>query len=124
MQPRKLRFTLSYDVKNLLFRKEDQHDKVIRTVLYTANETYTSDSNSRIAQIDIGFDLKRMSFAPLPGIGLPYVPLLRDGFPDQVLAQILKTIAPKLATEAKYVDPALYKTPGIARDYGVFFDSD
>jgi hypothetical protein len=115
---------LSYDGSILLYRSEDASTRVTRTVLYDGHETYTMDSNSRLAEIDPGFNLDRMLYCPLPGVGIPNVPLLQSGLYAGVAPQIVKQIAPKVGSEPRFVDPALYGTPGQERDYGAYVWAD
>jgi hypothetical protein len=115
-----LRVTLSYDGVNLLFQSENVSSHAIRTVLYNGHETYTMDSDSRIAEIDPGFDFARMIYCPFPGVGIPKVPLFTDGILPKFMPAVMKAIGPAQSSESKYVDRVLTNTPGQARDYGGF----
>ena len=119
-----LRLTLSYDGTDLLYRSEDMSTHVIRTILYDGHETYEADNNSRIAVIEEGFDFDRMLYCPLPGVGIPKMPLLTAGFLALFLPRVHARLAAKMATERRCVDPALYKTPGLVRDYGASVYAD
>jgi hypothetical protein len=117
-----LRATLSYDGKDILYRTKNIATGVIHTTLYDGHETYEMDSNSRIADIEPGFDLDRFYCCPIPGVGLPKAPLFADGIPpDHIpLAQLTQFLSPYLRTEHKLVGESLYNSPGQSRDYGLF----
>jgi hypothetical protein len=121
-----LQATLSFDGTNLLYRTRNLATGVIHTTLYDGHETYEIDSNSNIAKIEPGFDLDRLEFCPLPGVGLPQAPLLREAIPIVHFSMpfFAKYMAPYLATEKKLMDRTLYNTPGQHRDYGVFWSTD
>lgn len=118
------RLTLSYDRKSLLYRSEDTSTGVTRTVLYDGHDTYTADSNSKMGEIDPGFNLDRMLYCPMPGVGIPGAPLLQSGLYAGIAPQIVKQIAPKVGSEPRFVDPVLYGTPGQERDYGAYVWAD
>jgi hypothetical protein len=118
------RLTLSYDGQNLLYISEDPATKVSRTELYDGSETYTTDSNSGIASIDPGFDFSRFLYCPLPGVGIPNMPLLASHIPARVEARVLGRVAPNVSSEPSYVDKAVYGTGQRDRDFGIFITAD
>jgi len=124
MTSQPLRITLSYDGERLLYRSEETRTHVIHTLLYSGGETFESDSNSRIAQIESGFDFSRMLYCPLPGVGIPNRPFFSSGIPENSMAMVAKNTAAAQEAEPKYIDATLYRMPGQSRDYGVFLDSD
>lgn len=79
MDKASLQITLSCDGERLLYRSTNLTSWVTHTVLYDGNKTYEMDSNSRISAIEPGFDLGRMAFCPLPGVGLPHAPFFTAG---------------------------------------------
>jgi hypothetical protein len=121
---RDLRLTLSYDGGRLLFSNEDLASRVTRTYLFTGRETWLAESNSRLASIESGFDFSRLPLCPLPGVGIPNMPLLSSGLLPVAEGRLLKTFAPNLASEPRYIDPGLYRTPGRVRDLGLWVQAD
>jgi len=124
MSHRRFRTTLSYDGTSLLYRSEDLDANYVRTILYDGQETYELDSNSRIAEIQAGFDFTRMSLCPLPGVGIPKMPLFISGFAPSVLPTVVSKITPIQKSEPTVIDKSLLGTPLLDRDYGNFKYSD
>lgn len=125
-RPYRVRLTLSYDGKNLLYRtqylatpKSLVIAPVTITKLFDGRETYTAESNSKMASIEPGIDFYRdLLLCPLPGAGIPYVPLFTYGIPPEYIAEVKRSLNAKLTSEPRYVAPALYRTPNQTRDIG------
>ncbi|MCX6361403.1 MAG: hypothetical protein NT029_16490 [Armatimonadetes bacterium] len=118
----RLRLTLSFDGKSLLYRREDLSTGRTVTELFDGRETYEAETGSRIAMIQPGFDVHRLWLCPLPGVGIPFAPMLTHGIPSKHLAGVAKALAPQLATESRYVSPSLFNAPGLEREYGMWAD--
>ncbi len=120
-QPYNVRMTLSYDGKRLLYRWRDLPDGHTITELYDGKETYEAETGSRIAMIRPGFDFERLWLCPLPGVGIPNVPMFTFGIPSKYLADWENALAPKLASLGKYVSPSLYSAPNLERELGFYY---
>ena len=149
----KLRMTLSYDGKNLLYTSENLETRLTHIYLYNGKETYVMDRNSRktevdpgldvsrlylyqgkptypadevyrLSEIDPGFDFSRLWYCPLPGVGIPKMPFFTIGIADMMLPKLIEMAAGNVNSEPKFVDPALYRTPERTRDYGFYSSAD
>lgn len=120
-RPYKVRLTLSYDGKRLLYRWKDLAVGRTITELFDGRETYEAETGSRIAMIRPGFDLRRLWLCPLPGVGIPHVPMFTFGIPSRYLADWEEVLTPQLASLRKYVSPSLYNAPHLEREFGVWY---
>ncbi len=121
----RLRLTMSYDGTHFLYQSADLDTGVTSTSLFDGRDTYTADSNSRIAQIAPGFwyDVA-FRYCPLPGVALPYKAFANYGVPSQWVAYMTNYLAPQLAREKALVAPELYNTRGRVRYLGSWSNVD
>lgn len=120
-QPYNVRMTLSYDGKRLLYRSKDLPDGQTITELYDGKETYEAETGSRMAMIRPGFDFQRLWLCPLPGVGIPHVPMFTFGIPTRFLADVERSLAPKLASLPRYISRSLYNAPNLEREFGMYY---
>lgn len=117
----RVRLTLSYDGKRLLYRWKDLAVGRTVTELFDGRETYEAETGSRIAMIRPGFDPMRLWLCPLPGVGIPHMPMFTYGEPSWFHPEDDKSLEPKLASLRKYVSPSLYNAPHLEREYGTWY---
>ncbi|NUQ69669.1 MAG: hypothetical protein HUU17_02485 [Chthonomonadales bacterium] len=119
-RPYRFRLTLSYDGKKLLYRRFDYSTGLTPIELYDGKETYEPEIGSRIAMISRGFDPQWMWLCPLPGVGVPNIPMFTFGIPSWYNPETDKNLAPQLASLSRYVSPELYNVPKLQREYGIW----
>jgi hypothetical protein len=119
---RRIRLTLSYNGSQLLYRSDDLDSGVTHTMLYDGRETFQMADNSLIARIYPGYDFSRFLFCPLPGVGLPQMPLMDGGFTYS--PQVANALAAYRPGESTTVKAGLLDIPGEQRSYGDYRFAD
>ena len=124
-KPVKYMVTLSYNGSSLLYRDVNIESKVAHTVVYDGKKMYSFYGNSRVLSVYPGFDFTRMTYAPIPGLGIPHLPLLAASIPASAESpDVEKLFSDFMVSEKTFVLPSLINTMGVTQDTGISELSD
>ena len=123
--------TVSANQDTVLLLKSNLVGKLTEVELYDGEKTYAFNTSSSMAQIYLGLDMNEMRGMPLPGLGIPYDPLMIKDASSFVPSRTITHDQQPASTQEllrfisdtpNYLSGTVKNIPGASQDLGTALD--